>query len=61
MKPFSFNLAALGIVPISAIMAKTAEDQIDAIYEVADDPKTEYHRAARLARLAGKLMKKIED
>lgn len=56
---FTFNLASLAILPNSVFLAKTAEEQIDAIYMVADDPNTPYDRAEKLAKLAGKLMKKI--
>lgn len=58
-KPFVFNFAALAIVPISAIMAKTAVDQIDAIWHCADDPSTPAWRAQALAQLASKLNAKI--
>lgn len=59
MKPFHFNMASVGVVPILAFTAKTAEAQIDAIYNVADDPATPRDHATQLARLAGKMLKKI--
>jgi hypothetical protein len=58
-KPFILNIAALAIVPVSAITARTAYDQIDAIYACADDPSTPRDRATALARLAAKLHAKL--
>lgn len=59
--PFIFNMAALAIIPISAATAKTATAQIDAIYNVADDPNTPVDQATALAKLAGRLMQRLMD
>lgn len=59
-KPFTFNIAALSIVPISAVQARTAADQIDAIWEVADDPSTPKDRAMALIRLVNKMSAKVK-
>jgi hypothetical protein len=56
-RPFIFNLAALAIVPLTALQATTATDQIDALYACADDPETPLARASALAQLAS-LMKR---
>jgi hypothetical protein len=53
-------MAALAIVPVAAITARTAHDQIDAIYACADDPSTPKDRAIALARLASKLHAKLK-
>lgn len=59
--PFKWNIAALTIIPIGAIKAATATDQIDMLYAVADDPATDPDRASALARLAGKCMDKLRN
>ena len=59
MAPFTFNLASVGVVPIGAFVVKTAEAQVDIIYDAADDPATPKDHATQLASLAGKMMKKI--
>lgn len=59
-KPFTFNIAALAIVPISAVQAHTAADQIDAIWAVADDPSTPKDRAMALIRLVNKMSAKVK-
>jgi hypothetical protein len=57
--PFIFLPQHLYDVPISIFMAKTATDQINALYNVADDPATPKGRATRLASLAGRMMAKL--
>lgn len=56
---FHWNLAALAILPISAVFAPNKIAQIDAIYDVADDPATDRVRATALAAFAAKLLKKL--
>lgn len=58
-QPFKWNMAALAIIPISAVNATTATAQIDAIYAVADDPATDPQRAVALLRLANKCLDKL--
>jgi hypothetical protein len=58
-KPFILNIPALAIVPLAAIKARTAEEQIDAIWYLADDPDTPKDRSIALIRLANKLSAKL--
>lgn len=58
-KPFIFNPAALAIVPVSAIRARSASDQIDALWNAADDPLTPKDRSLALIRLINKLTAKL--
>ncbi len=58
MTPVRFNLASIVILPVGVLVAATLEDQVDRIYEVADDPNTEKSRARALAALAGKLIRR---
>jgi hypothetical protein len=58
-QPFILNIAALAIVPITAIKAKTAEEQVDAIWDMADDPATPRDRSIALLRLANKLHNRL--
>lgn len=58
--PFRLNPAALIIIPISAIKASNAIDQIDAIWHAADHPSTPVWRAQALAKLASKLYTKLK-
>lgn len=51
----------MAILPISALHAQTAEEQIDAIYAAADEPGAERIRATQLARLAGNLMRRLPE
>ena len=56
--PASWNMWALVTLPISVTMlAKTRNQQIDALYDYADDPATPRDRAMDAARIAAKLLK----
>lgn len=58
-KPFRFNFAAIAIVPISVIGAKTAEAQIDALYDAVDGGLTRA-KATPLLQLAAKMQRKLK-
>lgn len=60
-KPFKFNMAALGVIPASVLKAKSANEQIDILYEIADDPKTSRDDAERLLNLIGKMNMKLKQ
>lgn len=60
-KPFRLNIASMAIAPVSVLLARTAMEQIDALWACADDPATPVWRAQALAQLAGKLWAKINQ
>lgn len=58
-KPFRFNVAAMGIVPANIMKARTAEEQIDMLYAVADAPGTDRSHSEQLLRLISKINAKL--
>ena len=57
-RPVTFNFAALAIVPISIFQAKTLDDQIDILFDLADDPATPKDRSIQLLKLIARIKAK---
>lgn len=59
-EPFTFNLASLDILPVGILKCETAEEQLDMLYEVADNPKTNKDKAQKILKLIKKMKDKMK-